>query len=139
MINCWEVDVDPKQPMEIAMFELFAYNALSLIPASALMYWRGRKYGRKESPTFLGAILRAICWSFLFCWTVLFVHGQGVGVIPLPSWAWVGFELIESVSAGVRTLYLPHLVLSPAIPIGIFLLAYALNNRRTSQREIVNR
>lgn len=118
------------------MFELLAYNAISLIPASALMYWRGRKYGRSEYPTFRGATLKALLWSFLFCWTALFAHGQGAGVIPLPSWAWVGFELIEGIDDGVRTLFLPHLALSPAMPIGMFLLAYSLNVRRTSPRKV---
>ena len=111
------------------MIELFAYNAISLVPASALMYWRGRQYGRTGSPTFVSAIVRAACWSFLLCWTVVFAHGKGgAGIIPLPSWLWIGFALIEDVSTGVRILYLPHLTLSPAVPLAAYFLGYALNN-----------
>lgn len=114
------------------MFEFYSAQFISIVVPGAFMYWRGKKYAAKESTTTHGAILRAIGWSFLFCWSVLFVRGQGFAIIPLPSLGavivWL-YTINESIN--VRTQLIPYPLLSPAIPVAIYLLAFKLNHSKT--------
>lgn len=109
---------------------IYVLNSTAVIASSGLMYWFGRRYAVKEDNSIRGAIIRSICWSVIFCWTLIIVGGGVVpAMIPLPSWGALVFwllELKEGSSSEVVTLYIPHTMLSPAIPLGAYLIAFRL-------------
>ena len=113
---------------------MFLVHTLFTAVQCAIMYWIGKKYAVKEDVYLRGAILRSAGWSLVFCWTVLLVGGGVVpAIIPLPSWGAVLFWLIETdailgieaeLGKGIRVHFVPHILLSPAIPIAAYLFAF---------------
>ena len=108
----------------------FTYVVLMAIPC-AVMYWLANRYSRSDRASWGGAIFRALSWSVVTCWTLLIVTGGMVpGIIPLPSWGAAIYSIIETESArGINLLFLPHVWLSPAVPVAVYLLSYGWKQR----------
>ena len=112
-------------------FIFLSYALLIVIPAT-VMGWLGQRYALRDAATMGGAIARALSWSLITCWTVMLVTGGMVpGIIPLPSWGGLIYSFIETDSArGIQTMFFPHIWLSPALPIAVYLIAYKVNSRQ---------
>lgn len=111
-------------------FFIISYAVLIVIPG-AVMHWLGRRYASRDVATMGGAIARALSWSVITCWTVMIVYGGMVpGIIPLPSWGAAIYSLFETDSArGIHAMFAPHLWLSPALPIAVYLITFKLSRR----------
>ena len=112
-------------------FIFLSYALLIVIPAT-VMGWLGQRYALRDATTMGGAIARALSWSLITCWTVMLVTGGMVpGIIPVPWWAGAIYSFIETDSArGINHLFAPHLWVTPALPIGVYLISYKLSRRQ---------
>lgn len=103
-----------------------------LIIPGAIMHWRGKLYAARDATTMSGAFARALSWSLVTCWTVMLIYGGMVpGIIPVPWWAGAIYSFVETDSArGIHYLFTPHLWLTPAVPIAVYLLSFKLSRRQ---------
>ncbi len=105
---------------EVAKY--LVYLVLLGVPC-VVLFLRGAKYGASPQRSVSGALRSAIAWSAISCWSlVVLVSGHGgAAVIPLPSWCAFAWAALEGFPA--HFVAFPHFAITPAIPIGIFLLA----------------
>ena len=112
----------------------YVWGLVITLVSSGLMYWFGKRYAIRETANLRGAIFRSTCWSIVFCWTTLLINGGVVpGIIPLPSWGAIIFWLLETTGnldstvqhdTGVTVQFVPHILVSPAVPLAAYLIAY---------------
>lgn len=104
------------------------------------MYWLGKKYAAKETATVPGALIRCLAWSVVACWTVLLIGGGMVpAIVPVPSWGAISHWLVATDASlgfeadyghGIRVHFIPHVLLSPAVPIVSYWIAFWLNRKQ---------
>jgi hypothetical protein len=81
----------------------------------AIMLPLGARYGRKASYSLGGSVGRAILWSLIGSWSLVFGGGgHGAGALPLPSFLALVFALSKS---GLFLFSFPHVAISPLVPI----------------------
>jgi hypothetical protein len=93
----------------------------------AIMLPLGAGYGCNPAYSFGGSVRRAIVWSLVGCWSLVFVGGgRGAGALPLPSVLALAFAALSA--AGKNSFFLlsfPHVGISPLVPIAGFVLIAA--------------
>ena len=79
----------------------------------------GIRYGCSEQYSLGASVGRAIAWSFVGSWSLVFLGaGHGAGALPLPSF----FAVLAKFGApNYFLLSLPHIAFSPLVPIVSFL------------------
>ena len=107
------------------------WNIVVLGVSSFLMGNIGWKYGFNVRYSAAKALLRAVAWSCLVCWSLtIVVAGHGGGALPLPSIFSVMGKLLIPPENYVATI--PHFLLSPLIPILCFIFAAHCTSKHKS-------
>lgn len=89
--------------------------------SSALMFWRGVRYGRRPGASAAGGAWRAGLWSLAFCWSVYAAGvGHGIVTVPLPAWLLLANQILSH-----GDVMIPPPWLALVIP----LAAYAIGGR----------
>jgi hypothetical protein len=87
-----------------------------------------RSYAKKESATFMGALLRSFCWSLITCWTIVLLGGHGFLILPIPSWVVIGFWVAGKDLSDATVI--PNIPWTPIIPIMTYWCVFYFSYKR---------
>jgi hypothetical protein len=104
---------------------------LILFP-SAVFYFLAKTYGKKEGATYAKAVLRAVLWSVIFCWSSLQggsleMWGHSQVSVPLPYLASIYLSGVSTGEYGSAYYFMsPSLWVTPWLPIAFYLSIFHL-------------
>tara|TARA_Y100000780_G_scaffold123055_2_gene110797 strand:- start:312 stop:665 length:354 start_codon:yes stop_codon:yes gene_type:complete len=101
---------------------LILLNIVLILFPTVISYFIARNYAKTAKSTNKGAYIRAVLWPSVFSWTIFAAFGHGAIIFPLPS---ILAAVLYFCFYGERDVYYnPHVLLSPTIPIAVYLISY---------------
>jgi hypothetical protein len=103
---------------------------VALVVPLIVLFFLAYRYGRKGLATRGGVALRAVFWSAIVCWSVLYYRttGPDTELVLAPAWL---LTIWRIVSGPAEVAVVPALWLSPAFPVVAY-LAGAWAGRRSA-------